>query len=135
MDIAHWVRCRRWRALLELIDQLPAASRFREAVANDPEQARLAIEREDSADPDEEAEPWSPRVSDWTLEAVLLRQIREGLVSVFQQLVASGGRTPPHVEAFPVPRTAVDRAREEADVVWAMGLMRQLTPHLFERRG
>lgn len=116
MDLAEWWQQKRWRGLLELIDQLPAASRFNEAVLNDPEQARLIAARPTSS------ESWTPLVRDWDLTAVLLREIREALVGLL-----GNGRAKP----IPIPRTEVDRVRARLDLVLAAQIIRDFAP----RRG
>lgn len=109
MDLAVWWRARRWRALLELIDQLPDASRLREAIYNDPEQARLiALSREYSSpeeeDDEEQQQLWSPKFSEFTLTALLLREI------VHNTAAAAGAKRPFYI---PAPLTEVDRQLEQ----------------------
>lgn len=107
MDLAGWYTQRRWVGLLELIDQLPANSRLREAALDDPEQAALLA---DLPQPDE---PWRPRLSEWDLTAQVLTQIYGVLGAIFQQTVANGGHKPKPVPDLPVPETEVDRIREQ----------------------
>jgi len=106
VDLAAWWRARRWRALLELIEQLPPASRFQEAVHNDPEQARfIAMAREfgPDGDEDDEREPWAPPMSQYDLVAMLLREIAQNTAA------AAGAKKPNYI---PTPRTEVDRQVE-----------------------
>lgn len=106
MDLAVWYREKRWVALLDLIDGLPGASRFNEAISNDPE---LAAQIAAQPDP---VEPWRPRVQDYTLTNMLLAQIADGMKSLQQTQIAAAGGKPSQVKPFPSPRTAIDRAKE-----------------------
>lgn len=106
MDLAAWWQARRWRALLELIEQLPSTSRLQEAVRQDPEQARLiALQREYAAEGDDEPEAWSPRWSEYDLHAMLLREIAHNLAALVTK-----GKTHAYI---PEPRTEVDRWVDE----------------------
>lgn len=114
MDLAAWWRARRWRALLELIEQLPTASRFRGAVLNDPEQARMiALAREYGTDDDDTPEPWSPPVAEYDLTAQLLREILHTVTA------AAGAKSPAY---FPAPRTEVDRQQEGLSLAQAVSI-------------
>lgn len=104
MDLAAWWRSRRWLALLELIDQLPSSSRFNEAVLNNPAQAELIINRPGSG------AKWSPRVAEWDLHAIQMREVIHGLQSVRRAVILAAGGTPGSDEEFSAPVTAVDRA-------------------------
>lgn len=44
MDLSEWIESGRWRATLELVEQLPWASRFRAAMLDDPEYADMIAE-------------------------------------------------------------------------------------------
>lgn len=121
MDLARWWRDRRWRALLELIDQLRVnpATRLNEAIVNDPDQAMRIAEREEFADADEvESVPWSPRVADYDLTAVMLREVIHSLYLIRGELQLNGRRRASEVRAFPEPRTAVDDARAILERRW-----------------
>jgi hypothetical protein len=114
--------------LLELIWQLPAASRLNEAQLNDPEvaeQIALAeIEREEAEARGElPREQWAPRVRDYDLHAMLLREIREAVLAVrasqFETTLVPAGEgkqkpmKAPSTPLLPGPRTAVDRIKAE----------------------
>lgn len=117
MDLAEWYAGGRWVALLELIDTLPTACRFNEAIANDPETARelAAI----SLDKDPDAEPWAPRVSEFGLTQHLLRDILHAIKETSQATIAAAGGKPSEITPFPAPRTAIDQAIENAERAWA----------------
>lgn len=106
MDLAAWFREKRWVALLELIDGLPGASRFNEALANDPELAEIIAMQP------EPTEPWAPRVQDFTLTNMILAQIADILKSSQQTQIGTAGGKPKQIKPFPTPRTAIDRAKE-----------------------
>lgn len=124
MDLARWWQDRRWVGLLELIDQLPAASRFNEAILNDPEFARAAVAHESGDGP-----AWAPKISEFDLHATLLRDVVQTLQGVQVAVIASAGGKPPKVSPYPVPRTALDAAREALLHEWADDLIGRLTPH------
>ena len=109
MDLAEWYRARRWVALLELIDMLPAACRLNEAIANDPETARHFASFPPSS------EVWSPKVSEFDLHAIMLRDALGKLTTIQQTVVASAGGKPSPAKPFPAPYTAIDRAKAEMD--------------------
>ena len=124
MDLARWWQDRRWVALLELIDQLPQASRFMEAVVNDPEQADLIARSREGAD----EVPWSPRFSEFGLLERLMRDAVMAIQGVQAAVIAAAGGKPPKVEPYPVPVTEIDRAVERANRAWAESIMDIFTP-------
>lgn len=95
---------KRWVAVLEFIDMLPTASRYAEAVANDPEKAAQLAARP------KPAEPWTPKLSEYDLQAMLLREAVHEMRQISQQLVGLAHGTPRKIQLFPGPRTAIDRA-------------------------
>lgn len=112
MDLAQWVADGRWEALLELIDQLPSASRFNEAVAQDEESAEYLLSL-----PESEGGPnWSPRVAEFDLTNTLMVSLINEVKMLSQTVIASGGGKPKKIKPYPVPRTAIDRARERQDL-------------------
>ena len=124
MDLAAWYAGRRWVALLELIDMLPAACRLNEAVANDPEQAAAlaALRLQELGG---EKHQWAPRVSEYDLHAMLMREILHAIKGLRQVSVAAAGGRPGQETPFPPPRTALDRAIEEAEREWAESFVQQ----------
>lgn len=127
MDLARWWQDRRWKALLELIDQLPGPSRFNEAVLNDREFAE-AVAANESKNDDGKSE-WAPRVSEFDLHALLLRDVIQSLQGVQAAVIAAAGGKPPKFPPYPAPKTALDDARERLLHEWADGLISKLTPH------
>jgi len=124
---------RRVVAVLDLIDGLPATSRLREAVWNDPDQAALIAAL---PAPDVE-QAWRPSTRDFTLEVMLLRENRELLASAVVYLASLAGvETLPTFEPFAVPETELDRARAARQVqqrdTARYSLIALLTPHALE---
>ena len=117
MDLAEWYDGGRWVALLELIDMLPSNNRLNEAISNDPESAEQLAVLSLNKDPD--AEPWSPRLSEFDLTAHLLREILHAVKASGQTAIAAAGGNPGDIKPFPAPRTAIDRAIEAAERQWA----------------
>lgn len=107
VDLGEWWRARKYRPLLDLIDQLPQACRLNEAVQNDPEQAMaIAMAREYAhpADGDEQERPlWSPPVRHYDLHAMLLREVAHNVAALVS-------KTPRYI---PAPRTLVDQYVDE----------------------
>lgn len=117
VDLAVWYKNRRWVALLDYIDMLPSANRLNEAILNDPESADEIAARPDPT------EPWSPKVSEFDLHAVILREIVSELKVVVQTLTASGGARPKPFKPFPSPITEVDRAKKRQERKFAFDLV------------
>lgn len=113
VDLATWYAAGRWVALLDYIDMLPAACRLNEAIANDPEAARELARL-----PKPEGE-WSPRASEFDLQAHMTRAMIHELMQIKQAVIASGGGKPGQEKPFPAPRTAIDEAIESLEREWA----------------
>lgn len=131
VDLARWWQDRRYRGLLELIDQLPQASRYMEAVANDPEQARLIAEARSKGSG--EGEAWSPRLAEFDLHARLMRDQIQALMGVQAAVIAAAGAKPPKIDPYPVPVTEIDRAVERANRAWAQSIIDTFTPGRSQR--
>ena len=116
MDLAEWYAGKRWVALLELIDMLPAASRLNEAIANDPEAAKAIAE----ANQGNESEPWAPRTSEWDLHATMLGDIATKLDRLGAILIKVNGGKPGDVKPFPTPKTEIQAAMKAAERDWAV---------------
>lgn len=124
MDLVAWWQARRWAGLLELIDELPPASRLNEALLNDKEIAQEIVARETG-----EKSEWSPRVSEFDLHALLLRDIMQAIQGVQAAVIAGAGGKPPSISPYPSPKTALDEIRQQALQEWADDLISRLTPH------
>lgn len=124
VDLAVWWRGKRWVGLLELIDQLPSASRVNEAVLNDREFAEAVVARESGDRPE-----WAPKVSEFDLHATLLRDVIQALQGVQAAVIAAAGGKPPKIKPYPAPRTALEEVRQDVLQAWADSLISRLTPH------
>jgi hypothetical protein len=123
VDLAGWYAAKRWVGLLELIDNLPTACRFNEAIADDPEMAAHLAELRLSATDD--AEPWSPRISEFDLQAVMMQALISEIKALRQTLLSVNGNKPGEETPFPSPRTEIDRAIASAERSWAEAFVGQ----------
>lgn len=94
--------------MLRLIHQLPQASRFNAAVANDPEHVE-AIVKARSGD---QQTAYHPPLAEWKTENEQLATIADELQSVIAAIIATNGATPPKLKPMPRPRSEFDAARE-----------------------
>lgn len=124
MDLAEWYAAGRWVGLLELIDMLPTACRLNEAIANDPEMAAILAEQRLSRR-DDDADPWSPKISEFDLNITVLREILHAVKGLRQVSIAAAGGKPGEETPFPAPYTEIDRAVEAAERNWAEMFVQQ----------
>lgn len=121
-DLAEMWRSRRWRLLLSVIDHLPRASHYVEALADDEDLARR------TADTEPEAKPRA-RMSEWTAEREALADISDRLTDVIRAIVASTGNKPPNIPRSVRPVTAADRIRREHSKARHLSLVERLLPN------
>lgn len=99
--------------MLDLIAQLPSNSRYYEALTNHPkyveELARLP-------EPDE---PWTPRRSEYGLSEQLLANLSDQVQQLSHMIMKINGGNPGRFKPFPRPKSAVEEARERAELEWA----------------
>jgi len=100
---------RRWRALVQLIDQLPPTSRTQVAQAQDDDLARDLVTA--GLVPDEQQE-WSPPLREYDTTAAILQQILDTLAGANYQRAQGKGSKP---KPSPRPVTAIERARKQID--------------------
>jgi len=103
-------RERRWRDLLTLIDWLPRASAYMEAMSEDDELARQILDQKDDG---KKRAPRGPRISEWSTEVEKMTDIVDRLGELMQATVAANGGKPPKIKPQPRPRTAIDRMRDK----------------------
>jgi len=103
-----------------MIEQLPAHSRYAEAVADDDELARASLH-------DEERAPRPPRLSSWDPVVAELRVTNERIGALIQYVavLSKNSYDPP---ALPRPETAFDRARHDFAVERHARIGLQLVP-------
>lgn len=117
MDLAAWLKQRRYRGLIDLIDQLPAASRTMAALLNDRDIARNIVEGEAKS----EGAPAGPSLRDETPEVQMLRI----LINDFRSAMSDKKRKPRLLEP---PKTALDKARREYHREAASDILKQMMP-------
>lgn len=122
MDIAVLVHAGRWGAALDYIDGLPSASRLNEAIMNDPDTAAYLVSLEAEGG---EKRPYAPRLAEWDIHATLIREVADGIKGLRATLIAVNGGRPGQIKPFPMPRTAVEAARAEAEKRWAVDFSAQ----------
>lgn len=116
VDLAEAVAGNRWVMILDLIDQLPARSRFHQAQMDDPETAALLLELADAENEKDEQEPWSPPWREFGTTEVLLQQLINSVHLVAANVQSAAGVKKPNVpDPFPSPVTGIDRARKRRD--------------------
>ncbi|NMW64587.1 hypothetical protein HHJ78_03345 [Mobiluncus mulieris] len=118
VDVSAEYKARRWRKLLVLIDQLPSASRFAQAYLTDENNSdRLALAQLE-AEKDTDNNHGSMSFREWDLQASQLAILIDAIHALNATVMAVGGGKPPHIEPFPRPQTAgekaLDKARAEA---------------------
>lgn len=102
-------KAKQWVALLEYIDGLPAASRFNEAVSNDPEAARMLAQMQIDSEESGKARSWRPRVAEYKLENIQLGALISEMKRMNQALSVQITQKKPDAETpFPTPLTAID---------------------------
>lgn len=102
MDLSELVASNRVVALLDLVDQLPAASRLNEAIASDPEQAEAIARRVLDEDDDDEAHPSQ---AEWT-------PLHEAVATLIDITVAANAGKDDKPWSYPRPRSLVAEARD-----------------------
>ncbi len=120
-------------ALLELIDALPTASRFRQAVLLDEECAAGLLAASQGEDEQERA--WSPSIAEWGLTEELLASVYDRLGDVAQAVLSTipvdRGKARPKYpgKEFPRAKTAIDAARERMALEMGHALLKAFFPH------
>ena len=109
MDLSEWTESGRWRATLELIDQLPWNSRFREAMLSDPEYADAIAENQLAQDDSEKKADDGPRISEYgPVEQRLTTLIELNKALLMWTQKQAGVKSPKRIPPEPAPRTLVN---------------------------
>ena len=114
MDLSEWIESGRWRATLELVEQLPWASRFRAAMLNDPDYADMIAEaqlRQESEGSDD-----GPSVAEFgSVEQRLTTLIDLMKVQVQWSQRQAGVKSPSKMKPEPRPKTLVSELIERKE--------------------
>jgi hypothetical protein len=108
LDLAREFHGRRWRRLLNLIDNMPRNSGYVQAMVEDEEYAEAVV------DMDKRQEPAKPRrhMAEWSVEVELLSSLLDRLGELISvSMVAAGAKKAPKVAPAPRPATAFERVR------------------------
>lgn len=123
MDLAAWVTAGRWVGVLELIDQLPAACRLNEAIAQDTEAAEALLDAQERAEKSgKRSAEWSPRVAEFDLTNTLLVTLINEVKSLRLSGQSLAGAKPRKEEPFPTPKTAIDLVKANRELNAAKSL-------------
>lgn len=142
VDLGELWRARRWSLLLNAIDFLPSHSHYGEAVANDPEHAKMLIEalgeRAKGADPgSEDDQSGHPPLHTWTPEHAALIRLIDVAKGIQWAIFASvpGNKQPPQAPApEPRPKTVLDRARRQAEYDRKLAKHKALTARMLPHK-
>lgn len=104
-------RARRWRRLIDIIDQLPRDSRYVEAVSLDEGIAEEILNVEQRRG-EAEAGRAARRMSEWSATVELLTLILNRLGEVAQAIAVLGGAKPRKLKPAPMPVTMVEKLRK-----------------------
>jgi len=110
VDLSEYLQQGRWKATLELIDQLPWDSRFREAMLNDPDYADAIAEHQLRQDDEGKKDAVGPRISEYgPVEQRLTTLIELEKANLFWAQVAAGVKKPPKPKPEKPPMTLVSK--------------------------
>lgn len=138
VDMQTLWRGRRWRKLLNLIDHLPRHSYYSEAVANDPEHAKMLAkanaEREAAG---EEKKKYTPPMTQWTPEVSAIADLIDSVNAMNYTLKMVNSdpkkRAPKPPDPYARPQTALEgatkRAKFERRQAKHDALVARLLPH------
>jgi hypothetical protein len=111
LDLAREWHSRRWRRLLNFIDNLPRNSAYVTALVEDEEYAEAVVAAEAGAQ-----ERHRPRryMNEWSVEVELLSSVLDRLGELISvSVVAAGAKKAPKVAPAPRPMTAIERIRQK----------------------
>jgi hypothetical protein len=110
VDLAAEFHGRRWRRLLNLIDNLPRNSAYVQAMVEDDDYADAVVAHEK---PHERPKP-RRYMAEWSVEVELLSSVLDRLGELISvSMVAAGAKKAPKVAPAPRPMTAFERARSK----------------------
>lgn len=121
-DLAKMWQGRRFRFLLNIIDQLPAHSRYAEAMSQDDDAAEFLLSQGMPSTAEQS------RLADWSPEVVELRRIVDRMGLLISYAAVGSHNKPPKLQAPPRPETALQRASRKAAVTKHRELVAALIP-------
>lgn len=97
--------------MLRLIHQLPQATRFNAAVANDHEHVEAILEATDG-----QPQPYHPPLAEWDSAHEMLATIADRIDFVAAVTMAANGGTPPRPNLVARPKTAFGDVEQQRKV-------------------
>ena len=131
VDLHTLWRRREGQRIIDLLDGLPRNSRFRAAMLNDPEFAKMIVDQEDKrrqSGEDDEPFQWGP--AEYSPEVIALQRL-EGLLDELAVVVTAQlqGKKSKRKPQDPVKvRTAVEVERERRKVEMGNSIIERFTP-------
>jgi hypothetical protein len=80
----------------------------------------------------EEAKPRPPRLTEFSAEVAAIAAAVDRLGELIGALVAVNGGTPPKLQPYPRPVTAIERVRRRQRMEAHFDLVRRVLPHKYE---
>lgn len=127
MELAEVWAAGKWVHLYALINQLPMASRTRQAYFTDPDNGEFFAD-EIIRTRDEKGQRWTPAWSEWDLHAELLTQVIETLRVLISQNAEKYKPKP-----NPRPRTSGEEVVKQRDRAKARATAMKWAPHAFKQ--
>lgn len=124
LNLGKMWRSRQLNRILRLINQLPQASRFNAAVANNPEHVEQIV----AATGGQQSE-YSPPLSEWHIENDQLATVADKLDILIGTLIAVNGGKPGKTQPSPRPKTAFKDARMKIRKAQHKRLVARMLPH------
>lgn len=131
VDLHHLWRRRQGRKILDLLDGLPRNSLYKAAIFNDPEVAKVLVDREEEAEQAGSQEPeFAWEVNEFGPEVIALQRIERLLdelnVMMGQQIAGKKSKRKPG--RLPKLVTALDAERSNRQKAVASSIIAQFTP-------
>ena len=108
MDLGELWGARKWRKLLNLIDQLPGNTRLAEAISNDEEHVEAIIAAREHSD---SSGPSGPPLSEYNPMVERLDRLIDAVGQNTAATIAAAGAKPPTIPPQPRPTTAFDTVK------------------------
>lgn len=118
VDLGLWWSQGRYRALLDMLDQRPSASRLSEAIYTDPSNAQVLLDERRRMS--KRHRRWSPRISEYNLQAELTAMLINDVRSIF-----GNAR---QWELVPGPESAADALERHEQELDALAIIAVATP-------